>query len=352
MKVAYFGTWERGYPRNEQVIAAMKRAGIDVVELHEQLWADEHKFAVGPRAFPRVVAAEVRLARRRIPRDVEALTIGYPGHFDIWPARRRRLPLVFNAMVSLYDTLVEDRHRFRRRSAVARMLRAADTAALRAVDAVVADTNANAKYLSELAGIQTPDVCYVGAEERLFQPLWHRPQTFTALFIGKLIPLHGLPVILDAARLLPDIAFRIVGTGQEERFLERRPPNVEHVPWIPYDRLPNEYATAGCALGVFGSSEKAQRVIPNKVFQALAVGTPVVTAATEGVRELLDDGHDALLVEASAEGIATAVRRLRDDARLATEIAASGRRTFEREASEDVLGARWRAIVERVVRCH
>jgi glycosyltransferase involved in cell wall biosynthesis len=157
-------------------------------------------------------------------------------------------------------------------------------------------------------------------------------------------------VILEAARILPDVDFRIIGTGQEEAVLERHPPNVEHVPWVPYERLPAEYASAGCALGIFGSSEKARRVIPNKAFQALAVGTPLVTAATDGVRELLEDGRDALLVEPSPEALAAAVRALHDDRQLASAVGGNGRRTFEREASEAVLGGRWRTIVETAAR--
>jgi glycosyltransferase involved in cell wall biosynthesis len=346
MRVGYFGTWERGYPRNEQVIAALRRADVDVAEIHEELWGDEHKFAIGPTALPRMAAAGIRLARRRVPPDVVALIVGYPGHLDVWPAKRHRMPVVFNAMVSLFDTLVEDRHRFRPRSPVARLLRSVDVVALRAANVVVADTRANAEYLATLAGIDEPQVCYVGAEERLFQPLWRPPERFRALFVGKLIPLHGLQVILEAARILPDVDFRVIGTGQEEAVLEGHPSNVEHVPWVPYERLPAEYAGAGCALGIFGSSEKARRVIPNKAFQALAVGTPLVTAATDGVRELLENGRDALLVEPSPEALAAAVQALRDDVQLASALGANGRRTFEREASEAVLGARWRAIVE------
>src|SRR5204862_2109483 len=124
------------------------------------------------------------------------------------------------------------------------------------------------------------EVCLVGAEERVFTPGWRRPGAFSSLFIGKLIPLHGLETILGAARRTPEIAFRVVGSGQLDHVLQSRPPNVEWVRWIDYERLPSELQGAGCALGIFGRSAKAQRVIPNKVFQALASGTPVVTADT------------------------------------------------------------------------
>jgi glycosyltransferase involved in cell wall biosynthesis len=195
--------------------------------------------------------------------------------------------------------------------------------------------------MAQLASIDRVEHVYVGAEDHLFTHAWKPPESFTVLFVGKLIPLHGLPLILNAAALLPEIPFTVVGSGQEQRRLSSAPPNVRHVEWIDYGDLPVAYAGAGCALGIFGTGPKTDRVIPNKVFQALAVGTPVVTAATRAARELLTDGDDALLVERSAEALAAAIRRLADDAALAQRIGAAGRTTYEREASEAVLGKRW-----------
>ncbi len=147
---------------------------------------------------------------------------------------------------------------------------------------------------------------------------------------------------------MPEIPFRVVGDGQLAGLLDGRPANVEHIPWIPYEELPNAYRAAGCALGIFGTGEKAARVIPNKVFQALACARPVVTAGTRAARELLTDGTDALLVPAGdPEALAGAVRRLAADDALADRVARAGRETFEADASEDVLGARWRSLLER-----
>jgi glycosyltransferase involved in cell wall biosynthesis len=352
VKALYFGTYDRASPRNTQVVSCLRRAGVAVVERHREVWG-RHNWRVGARQLARVARAEGALARRQ-PDDADVVVVGYPGHFDIPAARRiaRGRPVVFNPLVSLHDTLVGDRGRFRSRSPAAQVLRAIDTIAFRRVDLVVADTEAHAAFFRrafDLPG-ERVEVALVGADEALFRPAHHPAAPFHALFVGKLIPLHGIETILAAAELAPEVPFRVVGDGQLSELLERRPANVEYVPWIPYEELPEAYRAAGCALGVFGTGEKTARVIPNKVFQALACARPVVTADTPAARELLTDGGDALLVPpGDPAALAAAVRRIAADARLAARIADAGRVTFEDRASEDVLGALWRSLLERAV---
>ncbi len=354
MRVLYFGTYERDYPRNAQVISCLRGAGVDVVEHHVGVWEGRRqKWSLGPGAALRVAAAQARLLAR--PRSsFDAVVVGYPGHLDLPAAKRvaRGRPVVFNPLVSLTETLVEDRGRFAPGSPAARLLRRIDRGALRTADLVVADTAASARSLSALAGLPPErfEVCFVGAEERLFRPGWKTPARFTALFVGKLIPLHGLETILAAARLAPELSFTIVGSGQLDSLLASRPPNVERIDWIDYALLPARLHAAGCALGIFGTSSKAQRVIPNKAFQALACGAPLVTADTPGARELLRSGESALLVPAGDAGaLAEALRRLAGDPALAARIAAGGYEAYRAHASEKVLGRRWRALLERLL---
>lgn len=351
MRVLYFGTYERAYPRNAQVISALRGAGAEVVERHVSVWdGREHKFGAGAGTLARLLAAEAQLLRRP-PGRFDVVLVGYPGQLDLAAARRiaGERPVVFNPLVSLWDTFVSDRGRFRDGSLQARALRALDRSSFRAADLVVADTRANADLFRAL-GARRVDVCFVGAEERVFTPGWRRPEEFVALFVGKLIPLHGVETILEAARRAPELRFRIVGSGQLDSLLDARPPNVEWVRWVDYDELPGELRAAGCALGVFAPSEKTARVIPNKVFQALACGTPVVTADTPAARELLRDGESALLVPpGDPDALATALRRLADDAGLAERIAGGGAQTYRERASEAILGARWRALLAELL---
>jgi len=352
LKVCYFGTYERAYPRNAQVISCLRKVGVEVHEEHVAVWDDLREgWSAGPGRALRLAAAEARLLTRR-PDGFDAFIVGYPGHLDLPAARRasRGKPIVFNPLVSLADTLVGDRGRFGRGTVTARMLERIDRSAFRSADLVVADTEAHARFFAELAGRGDIGVCFVGAEERLFQPDWQPQPPFTALFVGKLIPLQGIDTILAAACAAPDIPFRLVGSGQLDELLGGRSANVEHLPWVEYEQLPAEIRSAGCALGIFGRSEKAQRVIPNKAFQALACGAPLITADTPAARELLTDGESALLVPpGDPAALADAVRQLAADEQLATRIASGGRAAYERSASEAVLGERWRSLIEGVL---
>jgi len=322
--------------------------------MHVPVWEGRrNKFSPGLRPLARLGLAQLRLAASpRLGADV--LMVGYPGHADMLAARLAAggAPIVFNPLVSLEDTLVHDRRVVGRRSPVAPAIRALDRWAFRSADLVVADTRAHASYFAERFELASERlaVCYVGAEDRVFRAEPRPEAPFHVLFVGTLIPLHGIETILQAAALCPELEFRIVGSGQLDGLLSSTPVNVTWEPWIPYERLHEAYRSAGCALGIFGTSQKAARVIPNKAYQALATATPLITGDTPATRELLADGRDALLVPPGDPGaLAEAVRALAADRELRERIAAGGRATYEAHASEDVLGRRWRKILEDLV---
>ena len=351
MKVLYFGTYERAYPRNAQVISCLRRAGAQVLERHEPVWDGiEHKWEAGVRTGFRLLAAEARLLANPGP-HAEVVVVGYPGQPDVPAARRaaRGAPLVLNPLVSLFDTFVADRRRFRADSLAARALRELDRRAFSSVNLVVADTQAQAAFFSTL-GARRVEAIFVGAEEQLFSPGWAAPATPVCLFVGKLIPLHGVEVILAAARAVPDVRIRLVGSGQRDDLLRTMPSNVEHIPWLPYEALADEYRRCTLALGVFGTSAKAARVIPNKAFQAIACGAPLVTADTPAARELLTDGESALLVPpGDPAALANAIRRLTVDQELAFHLSEGGRAAYHARASENVLGRQWRDLLEQLL---
>jgi glycosyltransferase involved in cell wall biosynthesis len=88
-------------------------------------------------------------------------------------------------------------------------------------------------------------------------------------------------------------------------------------------------------------------VIPYKVFDALAVGRPVVTRDSPAIREMLRDGESALLCPAGdGKALAEAIRRLHADPRLTERIAAAGHQAFLAHGTPAAIGQRLLQQVE------
>ena len=181
---------------------------------------------------------------------------------------------------------------------------------------------------------------------------------FQVVFIGKFTPLHGLSVMLEAARRLrdePHIAFHFIGSGQltdEMRETARRLAleNVRMPGWVPYESVPDYLDRADVCLGIFGTTEKAARVIPGKVYEALSMGKAVITADSPAIRELLTDGESAVLCgRGDPEALARAIRALYEDRDLLDRIAKGGRRVFRDHASTEQVGRSASIVLEKLV---
>ena len=101
--------------------------------------------------------------------------------------------------------------------------------------------------------------------------------------------------------------------------------------WVEYDDLPREYWGAGCALGIFGTSAKAQRVIPNKAYQALACGTPLVAHRSGMAPDVLADGVNGSLADVDdVDALVEKAERVIASSVLRASFASAGLETVRR----------------------
>ena len=356
MRVLYFGTYDRAYPRNAQVISALRGAGVEVREQHRAVWERRHNWSVGLRQMLRVAEAERSLRRSRDDaQDADALIVGYPGHFDLPAAKRVARGGPSSSIRSCPSTTRSSTTAAASTAARPRagVVRGVDRRAFRRADLVVADTEAHAGSSARSSASRRSAWRSASSAPRTASscPGWQPEAPFHALFVGKLIPLHGLETILAAAALAPEIPFRVVGSGQLEPLLDGRPANVEWLPWVEYESLPGEIQAAGLRArdlrhDAEGRPRDPEQGVPGARLRDAARhrrhARPRASCST--------DGRDALLVPAGRPGRARGgVRRLAGDRALADRIGAAGRETYEARASEDVLGARWRALLERAI---
>ena len=311
MRVLHWGTFDLGKPRTRILRAGLRATGATLLDCHLPLWrgledkTQEAGHRQRLRLFIQLAVAYPVLVWRflRAPSPDLVLT-SFPGVLDtivLAPfAKMRRVPLVFDMFISAYDTLVLDRRLVREGSFAARLVRWLERLALRAADLVILDTEAHARRIEQLFDLPAAScgAVLVGAEVEHFQSraaARHRSTgPLRVLFYGQFIPLHGVETIVASARLMRDepVEWTLIGRGQRateiRRLLAEVPlANLKWMEWVDYSQLQDWIAQADLCLGIFGSSEKAASVIPNKVYQALASGAPIATRDSPAIREVL-----------------------------------------------------------------
>jgi glycosyltransferase involved in cell wall biosynthesis len=282
------------------------------------------------------------------------ILVGFPGQADVGVARMATLntscPVVLDAFVSLYETNVEDRRTTSSRSVAAFRYRMEDALSCRLAHRVLLDTDAHSQYFADHIGVPKSKLrrVWLGADDEVMRPQVNTPTgPFRAFFYGNFIPLHGLEHVVRAARLLEQageaVDFTVVGTGQTYAATialcaELGVSSIRFLGPRRYEELPVLMAESHLCLGIFGTSGKAARVIPNKVFDALAVGCPVLTADTPAIREALTHGEHAWLCPpGDPASLADAIVALKADDPGRGAMAARGHDLFRRRFSLDAL---------------
>lgn len=268
---------------------------------------------------------DLEAALRRLPKP-DAVWVPCFRQRDVAAARRwcgrMGVPLIFDPLISAYDKQVWERFKLKEGSGAARRLLAWERALFAKADRVLADTVCHAAYFSDELGVlpERVSVVYVGADEALFVPDAEPAGAARAtggphevLFYGSFIPLHGAETIIEAARVYegPPVRWCLLGAGPAKAACERAAAGLVNAAFeqpVSYAQLPARIRRADILLGVFGTTQKAGRVIPNKVFQALACGRPVVTRESEAYPAAARDGGAFAFVPAGdARALAAAV---------------------------------------------
>ena len=404
MRVCYFGTYslEEGYPRNRVIIEGLRRNGVDVVECHEDLWEGTSDKLAGIqdglsiiKKLLRILHVYIKLIRKyRSIGNYDAIIVGYAGHIDVFLAKIlnlfRRKPLILDVFLSLYDTAVVDRKIVSAGSVKAKLLHLIDTWSCRIADAVLLDTPAHIDYFVKEFRLPAGKfyAIPVGSSLKMngFSQIHAgKDNRFNVLYFGSYIPLHGVDVILKAAKILQDkyrgletqfsgenypplqgegmggdglfqeagkVVFTLVGTGQllpEMKGLASRLglKNVSFVDrFVKEEELSGFIINADICLGIFGKSDKALRIIPCKVYNCLAFAKPLITArtiATDGV--LTHNENVCFCSPGDPQSLAEAIITLRNDDSLRNKLAQNGLEYYNRNFSTDSIGRKVAQII-------
>ncbi|MEK7509174.1 MAG: glycosyltransferase [Patescibacteria group bacterium] len=344
MKVCFFGIYDPKYARNRVLYEGFTRNGWEVSEVR----VDPRKYR-GFRKYVELAKLGMRARREKF----DLVLVCFPGQTTLPLARLIfGKNVVFDAFLSLYDSNVFDRQVYGPWSIRGRRDWLLDACSSRLAGKVLFDTYALRDYFISEFGIPREKCIRVliGADDKTFFPMQApEAEVFTVHFHGTFIPLQGIAHIVEAANILRNepIRFRIIGHGQESEAIDARIRSldldrmIERVPKVPIEKIPGYMAGAHVVLGIFGDTEKAKRAIPNKVYEAMAMGKAIITADARGIHEL-SGARDvfALVPAADPQALASAILELKNNEGRRRALGEAARLLFECELLPERLVAR------------
>lgn len=334
MNVCFLGSYQEDYQRNAIIRKGLRVNGVRVLECNVP-------YGLGLRFWSRYKRLISKHALMK--EGYEYLIIPEMNHQNMPIAyllsKIYKKPLIFDPFISRYDTDVMDRKRIKEGSFAALKSFILDKVSLRMADLILADTHQHLYYFKDAFKIPEDRirVLYLGADDDLFDRnkydlLPESKERLKVSFYGSFVPLQGVEYIVGAADILreEEIEFSIIGRGEtyseiEDMAKRLNLSNVRFIPPMPIDELPRRIAEADILLGIFGNTPKTQRVIPNKVFQSMAMGKPVITGDTPAVREVFTDKENIFLCRCADENsLSEAILELKESPKLRQRIADNG----------------------------
>lgn len=349
LKVCYLAGREASYSRTHNVLLALRSCGFEVETCFPP---DKDK-----KKLPLVLWD---FARKK--RDADVIVVGFYGQPLVPPVRLLSgKPILFDVYVSTYGTMVDDRLQAEADSLKAKAFWLADHIAMRCADRLLLETNHHIQTYAETYRIDPRKFTrvFLPSDDSVMRPREPRPADgrFRVHFHGEYAPFHGVDVILRAAKLLEQEAvdFQIIGTGityERDRKLaaELGLRNITFIDRVPYAELAAYMSRADACLGFFGGNKRADRLLTNKVIEAMAAGRPLITRRNPAVQELLTDGESALLVEPeSPAALAEAIRRVRDEPGLREKLGQNALAAFREHCTQAVFARTLKQIIESLV---
>ncbi len=347
--VLYFGTYDPEYTRNWVLINGLRKNNVNVIECRDD--------SAGFKKFLRLF-----IKLRRIKDNYDVIVIGFFSPLIVPFAKLiTRKPVIFDPLVLLHDSNVLDRKVVSPKSLRAFYYWFLDWLTLNLADAVLFDTTEHIKYALKEYKIRPEKFkrIFIGTREDVYHPIAKTQKTdkFLVEFHGIFNTLQGVEFIIAAAKHLEshdDIKIIIIGNGRGQNNLLQlaqnlKIKNIEFIEPVNKKELAIKISEADVCLGIFGTSDKARRVIPNKVYECVGMRKPVITADTPAIREFFTDDDLMLVKIADAEAIAGAILELKQDKELRERLANNAYTKLNSRASTKILGLEFKEIIQELI---
>ncbi|MCX5807659.1 MAG: glycosyltransferase family 4 protein [Proteobacteria bacterium] len=198
-----------------------------------------------------------------------------------------------------------------------------------------------------------------GADLEMYTPLprhnaiskeYGLDDTFVVSYIGTHGMAHALRTVLKAGKVLEDkkgILFLLVGDGAERETLLKEKErmglsNVLMLPQQPKDKMPGFLAASDVSMILLKKDDLFKTVIPSKMFEAMAMGRPIIIGVDGESRQIVEDGQCGIYIEPeNHEELANTVVKLFHDRELLRTLGENGKTYVKRNYNRELLAEKY-----------
>lgn len=340
-RVCFFGDYDPAHNRTKMLIEGLRARSVSVIVCHTTIRTKKKYLHLWRQFFKMRSECDVVLLGfsddRFMPLVARIITFGKK--------------LVWDTQFSVYDNWVFDRKLVTQGSLKAGYHWFLDWMNCRLVDKIILDFDAHINYFETTFGVSPRRCIRVNgsADTSVFFP---RPKPisdgfFRVEYHGKYIPVQGVDTIVRAAKLIeydPMVKFTLIGDGQDYKKIralaeELDVKNIEFLPFMPLKNLPKYIAEADVCMGMVGDIPRVERQIPNKLYEAAAMGRFAINADSAAVREIFVDGEDVILMKrGDAQDLVNKILMLKNNPELTEKLSRGALKKFWEKCSPECVG--------------
>lgn len=213
------------------------------------------------------------------------------------------------------------------------------------------------------------EVVYNGVDLELFRPDQAAATAFRqrhglgeakiVSFIGTLSTQYDIETIAAVARRIgrrEDVQLLFIGSGSQDRALAEAFAGIEHfrwIPWLAHDEIPAAWNASFATFLAMRDHPLYRGTIPAKLYEALAVGVPVLAALEgSGARLIEDSGGGAVCACGDVRGLGDLLEAVLHQPALRTGYSRAARAYAERHLDAGRVTRAYEAALLSAVRRH
>jgi glycosyltransferase involved in cell wall biosynthesis len=166
----------------------------------------------------------------------------------------------------------------------------------------------------------------------------HDNGTFCLMTHGNLLEKYGVQTLIKAVPMLtgeiPNLRVKVVGKGEYRQRLEELAKSlgvedyVQFTGWVPPDEIAAHIAEA--KIGIVSIIVNKNPMLPNKLFEYLALGKPSIAAAIPTIKSYFDEDSVMFYEPDNTSDLASCILELYRNPEKRAALAASGSAVYEK----------------------